>query len=88
MDNFINVTEKDPQVRIKTNNVLDRYNSLRYNYQSKLGHHSLIQNVILKEIVNLMSVKLADIDIELKMKISRIEDLESKLLWLCSFNLM
>ena len=37
MDYFINVIEKDPQVRIKINNVLDRYNRLRPNYQSQIG---------------------------------------------------
>ena len=26
MDDFLNVIKKDPQVRIKTNDVLDRYN--------------------------------------------------------------
>ena len=31
MDDFINVIKKDPQVRIKVNNMLDRYNRLPYN---------------------------------------------------------
>ena len=42
MDNFINVIKKDPQVRIKINNVIARYNRLPYNYQSKIGDDTLI----------------------------------------------
>ena len=37
MDAFINVIRKDPQIRIKINNMLDRYNRLLYNYQSIIG---------------------------------------------------
>ena len=48
MDDFINVIKKDPQIRIKINDMLNRYNRLPYNYQSKIGYDSLIQNVILK----------------------------------------
>ena len=58
--------------------MLDRYNRLPYNYQSKIGYNSLIQNVILKELIKLMSTIIRDLDKELKMKISRIEYLESK----------
>ena len=32
MDAFINVIKKDPPVRIKGNNMLDKYNGLPYNY--------------------------------------------------------
>ena len=49
MDAFINVIKKDPPVRIKGNNMLDKYNGLPYNYHSKIGCDSLIQNVILKK---------------------------------------
>ena len=35
MDDFVNVNRNDPKVRIKTNDMLDRYNRLTYNYQSK-----------------------------------------------------
>ena len=74
MDDFT----KYPQIRIKINNMLDRYNRLPYNYQSKIGYDSLIQNVILKELINIMGTTITDLDIELKMKTSRIEYLESK----------
>ena len=37
MDDFVNVLRKDPKVRVKMNDMLDRYNKLLYNYQSKLG---------------------------------------------------
>ena len=32
----------------------DRYNRLSYNYQPKIGYDTLIQNVILKELINIM----------------------------------
>ena len=51
MDDFINLTKKDPQVRIKINFKLDRYERLPYNYQSKLGYDALIQNIIPKELI-------------------------------------
>ena len=78
MDDFINVIKKDPKVRIKINDMLDRYNRLPYNYQSKIGYDTLVQNVLLKELINIMGTVITDLDIELKMKISRIEYLESK----------
>ena len=47
-----------------------------------MGYDTLFQNVILKELLNIIkyigSTKI-DLDIELKMKISRIEYLESRL---------
>ena len=66
MDDFINVIKKDPQVRNKMNNVLERYNRLPYNYKSKIGYDTLVQNIILKELINVMGTALTDIDIELK----------------------
>ena len=80
MNDFINVIKKDPQVRNKIYDILDRYNRLLYIYQSKIGYDTLIQNVILKELVNIMGTTKTDLDIELKMKISRIEYLESSLI--------
>ena len=68
---FINVIKRDPQVRIKINDWLDRYNTLLYNYQSKIGYDALIQNVILKEMIKIMGTTITDLDIELKLKISR-----------------
>ena len=49
LDNFMNVTRKDPKVRNKINDMLDRYNRLPLIYQSKIGYDTLIENVILKE---------------------------------------
>ena len=73
MDDFVDVIRKDPKVRTEINDMLDRYNRLPYNYQSKKGYDTLIQNVILEEIINIMGMTLTDLDIELKMKISRIK---------------
>ena len=78
MDASVNVIKKDPKIRIKINDMLERYNRLPYNYQSKIGYDTLIQNGILKELINIMSGTITDINLELKMKISRIEYLESK----------
>ena len=80
MNDFINVFKRDPQVQTKLKDMLDKYNRLPYKYQSKIGNDTLIQNVILKEIINLMGTIIVYIDIELKMKISRIKYLESRLL--------
>ena len=53
MDAFVNVVRKEPKVRIKIKDTLDRYMRLPYKYQSKIGHDCLIQNIILKELINL-----------------------------------
>ena len=66
-------------MQIKIKDITDKYCRLPYNYQSKIGYDTLIENVILKEIIKLMSVILVDIDIELKMKISIIQYLTNKL---------
>ena len=68
MDDFTNVIQKDGQIRNRINNLLDRNNRLPYNYQSIIGYDSLIQNVILKEVINIVGITLTDLDIELKMK--------------------
>ena len=60
--------------------MLDGYNRLSHNYQSKIGFVTLIQNVFLKELINIMATTVTDIDIELKMKFSRIKYLESRIL--------
>ena len=78
MDDFINVIKKDPQIGIKINDMLDRYMRLAYNYQSKIGYDSLIQNVILKGLRNIMGTTITYLHIELKMKVSRLEYLEIK----------
>ena len=60
--------------------MIDRYNRLPYIYQSRIGYGTLIQNVILKQMINLMSTILVDIKIELKTKMSRLNNLEGRLL--------
>ena len=81
MEAFINVIRKDPKVRNKINDILDRYIKLPYNYQSKICYDTLIQNVILKELINIMGTIITYLDIALTMKISRIEYLENKKLF-------
>ena len=73
MHDFINVSKRDPQVQIKIRDLLDIYNRLPYKYQSKTGYDTLIHNVILKEIINLLGATIVNFDIELKMKISGIK---------------
>ena len=53
--------------------MLDRYKRLPLEYQSKIGCDTLIQNVILKEVINIMDTTITDLDIDLKKKISRYE---------------
>ena len=77
MDEFINVIKKDHFVCMKINNMLDKYNRLTYDYKIEIAYDNLIQNIILKELINMMSVMIRDLDMELKLKISRIKYLES-----------
>ena len=79
MEAFINVIKKDPFVCMTINNKLDRYNRLTYDHKIEIVYDNLIQNIILKELINIMSIMISDLDIELKMKISRIKYLENKL---------
>ena len=58
--------------------MLGRYKRLLYNYQPKIGYNSLIQNITLEELMNKMATTITDIDIQLKMKISRKDYLENK----------
>ena len=78
--NLINVLQKDPQIRIKINDMLDRYNRLPLKNQMKIGYDALIRNVILKELINKTDGTITDLDIKLKMRISRIKYFEIKLL--------
>ena len=82
MDDFINVFKKDPQVLIKIKEMLDKYNRLHCDYQSKIGYNTLIQNDILQENKNLLGTTIVDIDTEKTREIGRIKSSESKLLWL------
>ena len=77
MDAFINVIKKDPFVCMKINNMLDRYNKVTYEHKIEIVYDNLIQNIILKELINIMSVMIRDLDMELKLKISRIEYIEN-----------
>ena len=77
MEAFINVTKKDPFVCMKINNMLDRYNRLTYDCRIEIVYDILIQNIILKELLNIMSIMISDLDIDIKMKIIRIKYLES-----------
>ena len=79
MDDFLNVIEKDPQIRIKINDMLDRYFRLPYNHQSKMGYDSLIQNVILNDLIKIMGTTITELDVEMKMKIGRTKYLEGRL---------
>ena len=72
------VIKKHLQVRVKINDMFDRYNRLPLKYQSKIAYDSLIQNVIHKELINITGTTITGLEIELKMKNSRIEYLESK----------
>ena len=80
MEAFVNVIRKDPKVRIRINDTLDRYMRLPLKYQLRIGYDCLIQNIMPKELINIMgtTITITDLDIELKMKISRIEYLENK----------
>ena len=73
MEAVINVIKKDPSVSMKINNMLDRYNRLTYIRKIEIVSDNLIQNIILKELINIMSIMTSDLDMELKMKISRIK---------------
>ena len=46
-----------------------------------MGYDTLIQNVILKELINIMGATITVLDIELKMKISKIKYSEDRLMY-------
>ena len=77
MEAFINVIKKDPFICIKIINMLDRYNRLTCDHKNEIVYDNLIQNIILKELINIMSTMISDLDMELKMKVSRIKYLVS-----------
>ena len=64
MENFIKAIKICNNINI----MLDRYMSLPYEFRSRIGYNSLIQNVILKELINILSLIIVGLDIELKMK--------------------
>ena len=68
MDDFIKTIKKFPKTCKNVNIMLNRYMSLPYEFQSKIGYNSLIQNIILKELINILSLIIIDLDTELKIK--------------------
>ena len=77
MEAFINVIEKDKFICIKIKNMIDRYNRLTYDYKIQIAYDNFIQNIFSKELINIMSIMSLDLDMELKLKISRINYLEN-----------
>ena len=73
MDVFIIVIRRDQKVLMKIKKMLDKYIKLSPYYQSKIGYDTLFQNVIPKDILNLIGSAIVDIHMELKMKTSRIK---------------
>ena len=80
MHAFVTVIRKYPKVRNKTNDTFDRDMRLPYNDQSKICCDCLIQNIILKKLINITGTTITDLDIELKMKNSGRKFLENRLL--------
>ena len=60
MEAFINVIKKDSFVCMNINNTLDRYNKLTYHHKIEIVYDNLIQNIILKELINIMSIMISD----------------------------
>ena len=60
---FIYVLRKNLKVGNKISDMLDRYNKLFYNYQSKIGYDCLIQNIIPRELIKIMGAAITDLDI-------------------------
>ena len=68
MDIFIKAIKKDKRICNNINIMLDRYMSLPYEFRSQIGYNSLKQNIILKELINILSLIIIDLDTELKIK--------------------
>ena len=62
MDIFIRAIKKDPKICNNINIMLDRYMSLPYEFRSKIGYDSLIQIVILKELIKILSLIIIDLN--------------------------
>ena len=82
MEAFKNVNKKDPFVCMKINDMLDRYNRITYNRKIGIVYDKMIQNIILKELINIMSIMISNLDMEVKRKISSNKYLE------CNFSLL
>ena len=61
--------------------------SLPYDFQSKIGYNSLIQNVILKELNNIMGTIITDLDVEKKRKIIELNILKVNNCYVILFNI-
>ena len=46
--------------------MLDKYNRLTYDYKIERAYDNLIQNIILNESINIMSIIISDLNMELK----------------------
>ena len=68
MENFIKAIKKDKRIRNNINIMLDRYLSLPYEFQSRIGYDSLIQNIILKQLIIMLCLIIVDLDVEIKLK--------------------
>ena len=62
MDVFIKAIKKDPKICNNINIMLDRYMALPYEFRSKNGYNCLIQNVVLKELINILSLIIIDLN--------------------------
>ena len=62
MDIFIRAIKKDPKICNNINIMLDRYMALPYEFRSKIGYNSLIQIVILKELIKILSLIIIDLN--------------------------
>ena len=49
--------------------MLDRYNRLTYDYKIEIAYDNLIQNIILKGLIIIMSIIISDLNLELELKI-------------------
>ena len=57
--------------------MLESYSRLTYDQKIEIVYDNSIQSIILKDLINKISIMISDLDIELKMKVSRIKYLES-----------
>ena len=66
MDIFIKAIKKDPKICNNINLILDRYMALPYEFRSKIGYNSLIQIVVLKELIKILSLIIIDLNKKIK----------------------
>ena len=66
METLVNVIEKDHFVCIKMDDMLDRYNRVTFDHKIERVYDNLFQNIILEELLKIMSIMISDLDIEKK----------------------